>query len=70
MLRIAELLIHTDGVPRSARDALVNALAGPEDERCDNLYAAALSLHHEAGLDCADARELVGLDQGSCVATA
>ena len=66
MLQITNLLLHSDDVPADARDALASALQGPADERCDNLFAAAVILHREAGLDCEDARELVGLDTCRC----
>lgn len=65
MLRIASLLLHSEDVPASAREALASALEGPDDERCEGLLAAAVILHREVGLDCSDARELVGLD-GTC----
>lgn len=65
MLRIASLLLHSEDVPASARAALASALEGPDEERCAGLRAAAIILHHEVGLDCSDARELVGLD-GTC----
>jgi hypothetical protein len=65
MLRIAELLIHSDDVPPAARLALESAKASPTD-RFDNLVAAARILHQDIGLDCEDARELVGLDASDC----
>jgi hypothetical protein len=67
MLQIAKLLIHSEDVPPAARAALSTAFDGPQDERCDNLVQAARSLHFDAGLDCADARELVGLVECGCV---
>ena len=66
MLRIAQLLLHSDDVPPAARAALSTALEGPQTERCDNLVQAARILHRDVGLDCADARELVGLDECAC----
>jgi hypothetical protein len=66
MLRIAELLIHNDDVPAAARLALESASKGPEAARFDNLVEAARILHRDIGLDCEDARELVGLDASDC----
>jgi hypothetical protein len=66
MLRIAELLIHNDDVPAAARQALASASTGPETARFDNLVEAARILHRDIGLDCEDARELVGLDATDC----
>lgn len=66
MLRIAELLIHSDDVPPAARVALASAYQGPETTRFDNLVEAARILHRDTGLDCDDARELVGLEAGDC----
>ena len=56
------LLMYEDDVPASARAALREANVAPEDERQAHLEAAARALYREAHLDCADARELVGLD--------
>jgi hypothetical protein len=61
MLHMAELLIHSDDVPLAARAALSSALAGPRDQRRENLTLAARILHQDSGLDCEDACELVGL---------
>ncbi len=60
-LSLLPLLIHSDDVPASARDALRAASAMPAHQRRPHLEAAARALHHEFALDCADARELVGL---------
>ncbi len=66
MLSFSSLLIHSDDVPPMARAALTSALQGPAEERCDNLLEAAVILHREAGLDCIDARTLVGLAECGC----
>ena len=64
---VAPLLIHSKNVPALARHALRAALDAPAHERRPHLESAARILHHELALDCADARELVGLsDGGSC----
>lgn len=64
---IAPLLIHSDAVPAKARDALRAANLAPAAERRPQLESAARVLYQEAGLDCGDARELVGLHSaGSC----
>jgi hypothetical protein len=63
----ATLLIHSSHVPAQARHALRAALAVPVDQRTPHLESAARILHRELALDCADARELVGLwGAGSC----
>jgi len=61
-LSLAPLLIYDDDVPASARAALREADLAPAEERQAHLEAAARALYREAQLDCADARELVGLD--------
>jgi predicted Zn-ribbon and HTH transcriptional regulator len=66
-LSLAPLLIESDDVPLMARRALRMAQRSPEDERATHLETAARSLYREGGLDCDDARELVGLSAaGSC----
>lgn len=60
-LTLAPLLLWSDDVPPTARRALREAQRSPLAERGPLLEAAARSLAHDAGLDCADARELVGL---------
>ena len=67
MLMISNLLLHSEDVPVTAREALSSALHGPAEQRCENLLEAAVILHREFDLDCKDARELVGLaDRGCC----
>jgi len=66
MLSVTSLLLHSDDVPETARLALASALQGPSEQRCENLFQAAAILHREVGLDCGDARELVGLDDCGC----
>jgi hypothetical protein len=70
MLQISNLLLHSLDVPGSARAALESALHGPAERRCESLVEAAVILHREVGLDCSDARELVGLAEGSCADSA
>ncbi len=65
-MSIAPLLVHNTDVPAGARTAIRDALAAPADGRQRLLETAARILHHEAALDCADARELVGLPSGGC----
>lgn len=60
-LSVTRLLLHSHDVPASARTALENARAVPADQRRPHLEAAARALHREIALDCADAKELVGL---------
>jgi len=66
MLHMAELLIHSNDVPPAARVALMTALAAPAEERRNGLVEAARSLVLDGGLDCDDARELVGLSDYDC----
>ena len=56
------LLMYEDDVPASARDALRAAKLATAAERTVHLEAAARALYREAKIDCADARELVGLN--------
>jgi hypothetical protein len=63
---IAPLLVYGDLVPADARALLRDAMAAPEPARTPLLESAARILHRETALDCADARELVGLPAGSC----
>jgi hypothetical protein len=58
---VAHLLLASESVPLGARRALRFAHEAPPDERVPHLEAAARVLHRELGLDCMDARELVGL---------
>jgi hypothetical protein len=55
------LLVHEEDVPATARAALYEAMHAPAIERGAHLEAAAQALYREAHLECADARELVGL---------
>jgi hypothetical protein len=66
MLLMSHLLIHSEDVPASARAALASAHQGPAEQRCESLLEAATILHREVGLDCNDARELVGLVTFDC----
>jgi hypothetical protein len=68
MLLVSNLLLHSDDVPVAARAALASALEGPAEQRRESLIEAAVILHREVGLDCSDARELVGLADGPCSA--
>ncbi len=58
---VAPLLIHSAAVPEEARSEIRAAFEAESDERHERLASAARILYEEAGLDCADARELVGL---------
>jgi hypothetical protein len=64
MFSMASLLAHSDLVPAAARTALRAAADGPPDRRRHLLESAARILHREAGVTCADARELVDLAPG------
>jgi hypothetical protein len=65
-MSMARLLIHSDDVPREARDALSAAERAQSERRLRLLESAAFVLHREVGVDCRDARELVGLEPGDC----
>jgi hypothetical protein len=65
MYSLAPLLIHDESVPEAAREALRAATTAPPELRTTELARAAHVLHRDVGLDCSDARELVGLE-GSC----
>ena len=58
---VAPLLLVSESIPAGARRALRSAYEAPPDERVPHLERAARLLHRELGLDCTDARELVGL---------
>jgi hypothetical protein len=58
---VAPLLLVSESVPLGARRALRNASEAPPQERVRHLETAARVIHAELGLDCTDARELVGL---------
>lgn len=66
---IAALLVHDAHVPAGARDAIRDALvasSGSRRSRRSLLAQAARILHREAEVDCADALELVGLEDDGC----
>jgi hypothetical protein len=65
-ISIANLLVHDDGVPAAARAAIRDALGSPAQAREPLLEAAARILYRETDVNCADARELVGLSAGCC----
>jgi hypothetical protein len=58
---MAPILIHSEHVPAGARSELRAALESSPEERHEHLTSAARILYAESGLDCSDARELVGL---------
>ena len=68
MMSMAPILMHSEQVPASARDALREASSAPPASREALLTAAAKILHAETGLPCADVLELVGLheDDAGC----
>jgi hypothetical protein len=64
---IVPLLIHNPAIPAEAREALKAASFAPAEQRRRQLESAARALLLKAGLDCGDARELVGLHcSGPC----
>jgi hypothetical protein len=60
-LSMAPLLLHSELVPTEARDAIRAAYEGSPEDRSAGLESAARILHRKTGLECDDARELVGL---------
>lgn len=56
------LLLVEEDVPPLARAALREARVAAPEQRSALLETAARALYREAQLDCADARELVGLE--------
>jgi len=66
---VATLLLYSAEVPPTARRALRAAHDAAVEERAPHLEAAARILNRDLrlGLDCRDARELVGLSpDGGC----
>jgi len=61
MMSMAPLLMHSDHVPASARQALRQASSAPPEHRFALLMSAAHILHAETGISCEDVKELVGL---------
>jgi hypothetical protein len=58
---MASLLIYDAEVPPAARSALAAAYRAAPEDRPELLASAAHILRREAGVECADARELVDL---------
>jgi hypothetical protein len=68
---LALLLIHSaHDIPSDARLALRAALDAPAEQRQEHLTRAAKILYATTGVDCADARELVGLPNAPNAPTA
>jgi hypothetical protein len=65
-LNMASLLIHSEQLPASARDALKAAYGASPERRRLLLEAAARILHREVGVECSAARELLDLSPGDC----
>lgn len=65
-IAMASLLAHSDQVPASARVAIKAAHEGPAALRTGLLESAAMILYEQAGIECADARELLDLQPGDC----
>ena len=63
---LAPLLVHYEGVPAAAREALRSATLAPPESRDEALAHAARVLYEETDLACRDVRELVGLSDGIC----
>jgi hypothetical protein len=63
---LAPLLVHHEGVPAAAREALRSATLAPPESRPEALEHAARVLYEETDLECRDVRELVGLTDGAC----
>ena len=66
-LSMVPLLIQSTDVPAAARRALRDARDAPAEAQSLHLETAARSLYNDLGLDCDDARALVGLSEiGTC----
>jgi hypothetical protein len=69
-MSMAPILMHSEQVPASARDALREASSAPSASREALLTTAAKILYAETDLPCADVLELVGLhdekSEGDC----
>lgn len=65
MMSLAPLLMHSEMVPPSAREALREASTRPEQQK-ELLTTAAKILYAETGLPCEDVLELVGLHEEDC----
>jgi hypothetical protein len=64
---MAPLLMHSEQIPKEARDAIRAAYEGLPEHRSTRLESAARVLHQATGLECGDVRELVGLfGSGDC----
>ncbi len=61
---MGSLLVHSEQVPVAARAAIRAAQEGARPNRLALLESAARILHLEAGVACADARELLDLQPG------
>ncbi|MBX3232108.1 MAG: hypothetical protein KIT84_19665 [Labilithrix sp.] len=66
MMSMAPILMHSDHVSPSARQALRAASSARPEHRDALLVTAARILHAETGLPCEDVKELVGLPTGDC----
>jgi hypothetical protein len=66
MMSMTSLILHSDHVPASARNALRAATEAPPADREALLTAAAQLLHDETGLECADVLELMDLGPSDC----
>jgi len=63
---MAPLLLHSPDIPARVRDALRAASASTPERRGPHLVTAARLIYEELAVECADARELVGLPPGGC----
>ncbi len=59
---MAPLLVHSDTVPAKARRALQRALRAPPERRTQLLESAARAIWRHTDLDCAEIRDLIGVD--------
>jgi hypothetical protein len=61
---MTSFLVHNEGVPTEAREALKSASAAPPERRHALLLSAARVIHGQTDLECEDVRELIGLPAG------
>lgn len=65
MYDVTSLLLHSTDVPEAVKAALVLSRSDSTSREA-HLRSAARELVRSTGVDCGDARELVGLPEGSC----
>jgi hypothetical protein len=66
-ISMAPLLMHSEQVPATVREAIRRAYEAPPEHRGARFESAARILYQETDLECGDILELVGLPpEGNC----